>query len=101
GILPPIRALFLSHNRSAAQLFERLTDLGVAEDEAHAYREHVERGQVLVTAISMRREREAAALLRRHGGLGAFEPLPEISRSDYQPARTREDVAAPDDASTS
>ena len=98
GILSPIRALLLGGNRSAAELFEHLVELGIPDDEARKYREQVEQGQLLVTVISMCREREAADLWRQHGGRGAFEAQPEVSGiEENQPQLVREEVAPPDE----
>jgi len=73
-------------------------ELGIPDDEARKYREQVEQGQLLVTVISMCREREAADLLRQHGGRGAFEAQPEVSGiEENQPQLVREEVAPPDE----
>jgi hypothetical protein len=101
AVLSPIRTLLIGGNRAAAQLYERLVDLGIAEDEAGYYRDQVDNGKLLATVISMRRERDAADLLRQFGGQGAFDIQLEASTMPgSQPGLIREDVAGPHDITT-
>jgi hypothetical protein len=90
GIFSPIRTLLLGGEDPGAHLYERLVELGVSAEEAQRFREQIDQGKALATVICMRREREAADILRQFGGRSAFEPEQKVRT---QESVIKEDVA--------
>jgi hypothetical protein len=52
-----------------AGFFSTLIDWGMAEEEAHTFEDELAAGKTIVTVHAGGREREALAILRRHGGV--------------------------------
>lgn len=94
GVFSPIRTLLLGGDDAGAQLYDHLVELGIDPDEAQYFREEVDQDKLLVTVISMRREREAADILRQQGGRGAFEPEPSIRQEVAAVAASPDHVEA-------
>jgi len=79
GILDTLKSLFIGHETGS--VYDDLTSMGVAQDEATYFQREYEAGHSIVTVLAGERMQEATAILNRYGGYAANQRVGQTT--DY------------------